>query len=138
MARPPDIKRIRKEDFDPEDHPIVEKLAYSLNTFMDQVIFILTKNVDFQNLNQVVVDYTISTDASGNLVNPPNIRTSELRSKPIGIICISAQNQTDPTIYPTSQPFVSFTLLNNETIDVLNITGLQNSSQYVLKLLIIG
>ena len=138
MGRIPDIKRLRKEDFDKEDQAIIEKIAYSLNTFMDQVIFLFNKNIDFQNLNQIIIDYTISTDSSGNLINPPNIVTNNLNSKPQGIICISATNLINSTVYPISQPFISFTLINNTTIDVLNITGLQNSSQYSLKLLIIG
>lgn len=104
---------------------------------MDQTINVLNGNVDFQNLNQEIVNYTISVDGSGNIINPPNIRVN-LASKPQGIICISAINLSNSTIFPTNQPFVSFTLQNNTTINVLNISGLQNNSQYSLKLLIIG
>lgn len=132
---------MRQEDFDEEDQELIGKLAYSLNTFMDQVIFLFNKNVDFQNLNQEVRDITIITASdyatTGNLVNPPNIRTN-LNSKVQGIICISATNLVDPTVFATNQPFVSFTLLDNETISILNVSGLQASSQYSLKLLLIG
>lgn len=137
MARVPDIKRIRKEDFDSEYQGLVEKIAYSVNTFMDQVIVALSGNLDFTNINQQVVDYTISTDNSGNLINPSSIRLG-LRSRPQGIICISATNVNNPNIFPTSQPFVSFGVVNNRVISIRNISGLQNNSTYRLNLLIIG
>jgi len=137
MGRVPDIKRIRKEDFDEKNQPMIERLAYSINTFMDQVIFLLNKNVDFQNLNQQIITYNITINSSGNLVNPPNIRTS-LKSKPAGVICISATNVNNPSIFPTSQPFVSIGIINNSTVSIENISGLQSDSAYQLTLLIIG
>jgi len=137
MSRRPDIKRIRKEDFDPEYHGLIDKLSYSFNTFMDQVIFLFDNNIDFLNLNQQIVDYTISTDSTGELINPPNIR-STLNRKIQGITCIKATNILDPNVYPISPPWVSFDFVNNTTINVLNISGLQADSEYSLKLLLYG
>lgn len=137
MARVPDIKRIRKEDFDSEDQAVVEKIAYSVNTFMDQVIVALSKNLNFDNIDQQLVDYTISLGSAGELINPPNIRI-DLRSRPSGVLCISALNVNNPNTFPTGQPFVSYGVVNNRTISVRNISGLQPDSTYRLTLLIIG
>jgi|CXWL01.1.fsa_nt_gi hypothetical protein len=137
MARVPDYKRIRKEDFDADMQPTIEKLGYIINAFSEQVINLLNKNVDFQNLNQEVVNVDIMKDGSGALINPPSIKTS-LNSKVQGILCIKADNMTSVGTYPTSQPFVSYNLINNNLISILNVSGLQNSSTYRLKLLLIG
>jgi len=135
--RPPDFKRIRKEDFDTNMQPTVEKLAYIFNAFAEQMVNLLNKNVDFLNLNQEIVTLDIIKDSSGDLVNPPSIRTT-LNTKPQGILCIKADNMSSPGTYPTSQPFLSYNLINNNLISILNVSGLQNSSTYRLKLLLIG
>ncbi|PCI45890.1 MAG: hypothetical protein COB41_00435 [Proteobacteria bacterium] len=137
MGRVPDIKRLRKEDFDSEYQPMMERVAYSVNTFMEQVISVLNKNVDFNNLNQQVVSYNISLDSSGTVINAPNIKTN-LKSKPAGVLCISASNVNDPNIFPISQPFVNIGIINSTTVSVQNISGLQADSTYQLTLLIIG
>jgi len=137
MGRVPDIKRLRKEDFEEQYQPLIERVAYSLNTFMDQVIFVLNKNVDFLNLNQQLINYTISVDSSGQLVNPASIRI-DLASKIAGIQCINAVNLNDPNTFPNSQPFVTYDILNSRSISIRNISGLQNDSTYQLTLLIIG
>lgn len=137
MSRAPDYKRIRKEDFDADMQPTIEKLGFIINSFSEQVINILNKNIDFQNLNQEIVSLDIIKDGSGNLVNPPSIRTT-LNTKVQGILCIKADNLTSVGTYPTSQPFVSYNLVNNNLISILSVSGLQNSSTYKLKLLLIG
>lgn len=135
--KPPDFKRIRKEDFDEDMQPTVEKLGYIFNAFAEQLVNLLNKNVDFQNLNMEVVSLDIMKDGSGNLINPPSIKTS-LNTKVQGIICIKADNLSSPGSYATSQPFISYNLINNNLISILNVSGLQNSSTYRLKLMLIG
>ena len=51
MATPPNIRRIRTEDFDDEYKGLVSKLSYAINEFQDQTIFNLNKGIDFKNLN---------------------------------------------------------------------------------------
>lgn len=140
MATPPNIRRIRTEDFDAEYRQLIERLSYAINEFQDQTIFNLTKGIDFQNLNQDIIDVTVNVDSAGNLVNPPTIRTN-LRTKARLVFVGNAVNLQNPQIIPTSQPFVSFTVdttANGNIVRILGITGLQNSSQYRLSLLIIG
>lgn len=139
MGRIPDVKRIRQEDFPSDQQEMVGKLGYSINTFMDQVVSLFTGNIDFINLNQEIKTVTVRVDGSGNLVSTPKIQTS-IRTSPAGILCISARNKNNTGVYPDGQPFVSWTInsLNNSVINVLNVSGLQNNSEYVLTLLILG
>lgn len=137
MSRLPDIKRIRIEDFAEEEQEMVGKLAYSMNTFMDQVINVLTKNVDFTNLNQQIVNYTVVTDSSGDIVNPSDIRNN-LNSKIQGIICIKAVNTKNSTVYPTGMPWVSWDFEDESIIQVTDITNLTANTEYALTLLLFG
>jgi hypothetical protein len=136
MAVPPKITRIRSEDFPEESRPLVSKLASALNNFMDETIFLLSGKVDFQNLNQQVTTFSITTDASGKVINPPSIRSS-LRSKVIGIIPISVTNLNNPTSYPSATPLVSFTI-NNNIVKILAITGLSASQAYGFTVILVG
>jgi len=140
MAKPPNIRRIRVEDFDPEYRQLVERLSFALNEFQDQTIFNLTKGLDFQNLNQDIKDVTLSTDASGNVVNPPTIRT-DLKTKARLVFIGNLVNLTNPLVIPSQAPFLSFTVNTTSagnTVRILGVTGLPASSEIRLSLLIIG
>jgi len=41
-------------------------------------------------------------------------------------------------VFPTGAPFLSYTVVSQNVIQVLAVTGLQNNSQYVLTLELIG
>jgi uncharacterized protein YuzE len=140
MATPPNIRRIRAEDFSAEDRELINKLSFSLNEFMDQTIFVLDGKVDFRNLNQQIVDVNIKASATnetdGTIINPPSIKTS-VKGKVIGVLVINASNRINPAIIPRSQPFVQFTI-GTDRVDILKVSGIQNNSEYTLKLLLIG
>jgi hypothetical protein len=137
MSRIPDIKRLLKEDFDPDNQELIGKIAYPLNTFIDQSIFLFNKNLDFQNLAQEVRTITVETDGSAAIQNPPNILTNIPNRRIQGIICIKADNLTNGSVYATSQPFVSFTI-NGSTVIIQNVSGLTTSSRWQLRLLLFG
>lgn len=136
MGIPPNLRRIRVEDFEEKDRDLAGKLSLVLTEFMDQTIFLFNKHIDFNNLNQQLVDIDISTDPTGKVVNPPKIKTN-INGKVIGILVINATNLVNPVIYPTGQPFVNYSI-NTSMVNILNITNLQINSQYRLKLLLIG
>lgn len=135
MSRLPDIKRLVKEDFPSDQQQMIEKIGFVINIFMEQVVRVLNKNIDFDNLNQEIKDITVSVDGTGKPIQVLQIKTS--LSKPKGIICIKADNSTNSTIYPTGAVQLNYTL-NGDIITVNNITGLQASQKYALKILIIG
>lgn len=135
MAKVGNLKRIVKEDFDQEDQPLIDKLAFSLNPFLEQVVSAFDKNLDFDNLNQAFV--TVDTEV--NNLGVPKLKLelkSQLKTRVRGMLCVSAQNLTDTT-FPTSAPFITYTV-NNGIITFNNITGLPANKKFRLSLILIG
>lgn len=136
MARIPDLKRLQKENFTSEQQPLVEKLAYPINTFMEQTVNALNGRLDFSNINMELINLDVTVDSGGEPVVITKFKTN-LKSNVAGVVCINASNITDPTTYPTSQPFVSIAQ-NGSIITVKHISGLQANNRYDLRLLSIG
>lgn len=142
MALVPTQRFLKPEDFDSKDQALVEKLAFPLNTFMQQVISALTNNLDFNNLNQQINTFTVSVDTNGVPTTPIQFRLN-LTTKLAGLICINATNGTTNTRLPASQPFINYTL-SAGMVTVNNIMGLStqggtaNSDVYTLTVLSIG
>lgn len=129
-------KKIRAEDFAEEQRDIVSRLGFVFNAFADEVYQALSKRLDYDNLSREMVLVTIQIDTSGKLINPPQIKTN-LINKIKGIQTINAINLRNSTIYPLSYPFVSWTV-NGSIISILNVSGLQNDSEYQLTLEVIS
>lgn len=125
-------KKIRFEDFDADYKDIIEKIGFAFNPFSDEVYQLLNGNLDSTNLNRQILDIVVQTDASSGLINPPQVKTT-VNGKVRGLNVIAAVNQINSGTYPTSAPFVSFTT-SGTTLTILNVTGLQPSSQYKLTL----
>lgn len=138
--QPPDIQRLKTEDFPEEQQALVERIATSLNGFIEQMIFLLSKRIDFKNLNQfvstinVVSGSTNTTD--GSLKTPVTIRT-DINGRIIGVNLINLTNKTNSLAVPTSQPYISYSI-NQNLLTIQKIYGLNNTSEYTLTLLIIG
>jgi uncharacterized membrane protein len=109
---------------------------------MQQVINVLKNGVDFTNLNQQIISFTISVDAFGVPVSPISFKNT-LNTKIQGLVCINAVNQTTTSRFPQSTPFISYTL-NNNVIIITNIAGLgipsgqTNSDVYTFTVLTYG
>lgn len=136
MARIPDFRRIDKADFDKDIQDSIDKLAFPLNSFMEQTRTALQGNLDFTNINQQIISLTVTVDATGIPTQKTQYR-STLKSKVAGNICIAAFNVTNPTHFPTTAPFISFNI-NENIITILNITGLQANEKYQLSILSVG
>ena len=135
MAKIDNVRRIIKEDFAKEYHQLIDRLAYVVNTFMEQVQQQVNGNLDFTNLNQDIVKVRLTLDNTGLPKNNQKIRTDLIN--PQGLIVVKARNLTDSTIFPTTAPFISFTSTGT-VINVQNITGLQADNEYELTIQIIG
>jgi len=136
MGRLPDHKRITVEEFPPKDQNLVRKLAYPINSFIEQTRNLFNKNIDFLNLNQEIVTLSVSVDANGLPIVDTKFK-SNLRKKVQGVICIRAFNINTPTTFVVATPFISFTQDGNIVL-VASVTGLQANTQYNLILLTIG
>lgn len=136
MGRPPDLKRISKEDFPAEFHALIDKLAFPLNSHMEQVRNLFNKGIDFDNLTQEVITLKVQTNASSNPINTLTFK-STLRGRVRGIIVMSANITSATLSYPTQAPFVSFSQ-NNGIVTINNISGLAPETTYELLLLTIS
>ncbi len=146
MARIPDLRNLKKEDFDSKDQKLIEKLAFPINNFMQQVVNVLKNGVDYTNLNRATVTITASVDQFGTPINTVQVKNT-LSTKIIGMVCINYTNQSSTTRFPTAQPGISFiqnNAQNNTLITINNISGLPvptgntNSDTYQLTIELIG
>ncbi len=142
MARIPDLRSIKSEDFDKEDQKLIDKLAFPINNFMQQVITVLKNGVDFTNLNQQIITFTASVDAIGTPTTSVQFQ-NKLTTKVQGLVVIGAVNTSSVPRYPEAGIFMSFTA-NANLITITNIAGLgipsgqTNSDTYTFTVLSIG
>jgi hypothetical protein len=125
-------KKIRLEDFDNQYKDLIEKIGFSFNSFSDEVYAVLNGGINIVNLNRQLVDVVVSINGSGQLVTQPQIKTT-VSGKVRGINVINAVNTVNSSTYPTTAPFVNFTI-NSNILTILNVSGLQNNSEYRLTL----
>jgi len=131
-----DIKRLTTDDFPRDQAQLISKLAFALNPFLEQIGTMFNKNIDFDNLNQEVINVTIELDASGVPKTLTDIK-SNLRTKVRGLHCIRATNLENDGTFPSGAPFVSYTVLG-DLIRILHVTGIPANKRYTLTLVSIG
>lgn len=137
MAKLNVTKRIVAEDFEEEDQGLITKLAFTLNSFFEQVAFAFNKNITIEdNLNMEIKEVVITVNASGFPTTQAQFQSS-LRTKVRGLLVLRAFNQTNPGTYPTSAPFISFEQ-NNNLLTIQHVTGLQAAESYKLQILSFG
>lgn len=131
MARLDNTKRIIKEDYDQKYHGLIGKLAFVLNSFMEQTVAQINGNLDQTNFKSDVITVKMTVDANGTPIGNNLIKSSVVR--PTGTTVVRAINKTTSGTYPTSQPFISFTTgTSSSVMKVLNISGLQANNEYDL------
>ena len=131
MARIDNTRRIVREDYESKDHALIDKLGFVLNTFMEQTVRQVNGNLDAENLKADVITVKMTVDVLGVPVGNNLIKSEVIRA--IGTTIISATNKTNGNVFPTSQPFISFTTGTNSTVlKILNISGLQANNEYEL------
>lgn len=129
------LKRLIKEDFDKDNQDLIEKLAFVINPLVEQIVSAFNNNIDFDNLNQQYKSITVTVDTNGI----PSVTTEikyTLSSQLKGIICVSAQNNTDTTAV-TGAPFISYSI-SGSVIKVLSVSGLPPNKRFTLNLILIG
>lgn len=130
------IKRIATEDFENKDRALVQKLAFALNPFLEQITAIFNKNIDFDNLNQEVINFTGIVDASGVPTTQTQIKTS-LKTRIQGMICIRVQTLERDNALITTAPFVNFSTEGN-LITIESITGIPANKRHSITVILIG
>lgn len=130
MSQISGVKRIVAEDYAKEYQQLVSRLGYILNGFMDETVDIINGGLNFDNLafNLVTFDITVDDAGKPTLNNKVNVNSVN----PGGFSVIKALNLTNNSIFPTSQPFISFVPGADGVMTVTNITGLQANNKYRL------
>ena len=128
--------KFRLEDFRDEDQPVATLLANTYNPFVDDLYRALNGNLNTDNMLRQIATVQVKMDGSGKVINSPKIRLT-INSKVVGTNVISAVNDDKSTTYPTSQPFISYSI-NDKILTIDNISGLQANSTYNLTIEIIG
>lgn len=129
-------QKLRSEDFKSDQQDLINKIAGIVNQPFEEIYNILSNNVDFINLNRQIVQVNVTIDKNGKIASAPQIKVT-LKSRVIGTNVINQINLNDPGVYPTSGVNVSFTT-SGQILTILNVAGLQASSQYQLTLELIG
>lgn len=136
MAKLNAPKRLIKEDFDEEYQGLIDKIAFSLNSFYDEVTNAFNKNINIDNLTREIITIDVENNSSGILKVPSQFKTN-LTARIRGINIIKADNVSNPAIDPVEAPWISWTI-NTNIITVRKVTGIQADNKYQLTLEIIS
>jgi hypothetical protein len=133
MTKLATYKRIITSDFNDDNKQLVEQLAFPINDGFNALYFAVAGRLGLRdNVYCSVKDLDITVDASGNPTSTTSFNLDK-QGQVIGCQVIYAANQVNTAIYPTGQPFVSFTQ-NNTSLVINNITGLQSNQRYRIRI----
>jgi hypothetical protein len=126
-------KRILAADFKEDDKDVAGRLGGLLNSYLEELHTLSTKNINIQdNLNQFIKNITVTVNSSG--VPTQNIGfQNNLNTRISGTQVIRAFGNS-PVI---SQPFISF-VEREGSIIINHIAGLIPNVEYQLVVLVIG
>lgn len=128
MGKPPDLKRISKEDFAAEYQELVGKLAFPLNSFMEQVRNLFSKGIDIDNLTEEYITLKVQTNSDSQPIAPLSFK-SNLRNKVRGMWVISGNITSANNSYVQQAPFITFSQ-NLNIVSIVNISGLAPETTY--------
>lgn len=130
------FRRLIKEDVDQQYRPLVEKIGYILNPFAEQIVQAFNKNLSIDdNLNWSKKTITVTVDSNGTPTSTTQFQSGIAANTVYGITVEKAINLTNPNIYPTGAPFISYSE-NNKLITINNIKGLPSGNNFQLNLII--
>lgn len=127
-------KRIISNDYKEDNQELVEQLGRQLNDGIEQLFIAVGGKLTFDdNFLATVKEVEIKVGSTGNPINQTSILLNNTNIV-TGCLVISATNKTDPTLFPSSTPFISFTQ-NGTALYINNITSLQANNRYLVKLI---
>lgn len=130
----PSLRRILASDFDTNDQPLVNKLAFPINSAFDSINLALNNNLTFQdNMLCTTATFTVSVNASGSVVPKPiiTLSTAQQGMTITGLLVLNATNVNN--ILPTGGIFINFSNASN-SITINNIKGLPPNIPFTLKI----
>jgi hypothetical protein len=123
-------RRIITQDYSEDDQELIEQLGSTVNDSFNSVYSALNKRINFtDNIASTVKELVVTLDANGIPQQLIRFNVDVPNTPVIQVICGRAINITNPGVYPTAAPFVSFTQ-NGNTIIINHITGLAANQQW--------
>jgi hypothetical protein len=133
MSKLATYKRIITSDFEDDDKKLIEQLAFPINDGFNALYFAVDGRLSLRdNLFCTVKDVEITVNANGI----PTTTTSfglDKSGQILGCRVIYAANQVNSAVYPTGQPFISFSQ-NGTSIIINHISGLQANQRYIIRI----
>jgi hypothetical protein len=134
MGKLNNTRRIKAEDYEDDYSQLVSQLGSILNSHMQEVEDILDSSIDFDNKVENVLEFNITVGADGRPIQTP-FKVNTGLNHINGFTVISARNQTNSIVYPTGQPFISFTPVGGGIVKIDHISGLVGNNKYLLKII---
>ena len=134
MAKLSNVRTINPQDFPEETQETVQKLAYIINSFMQEVVNMSNKNTDFENLNQNFITLTLEVDANGKAVGVNKINVQ--KANPVGIQVIRAINTTNVSLSSDVAPFIYWTPTGGNLVTIDKVVGLLPNNKYQLSIVV--
>lgn len=143
MAKIEKPSTILLDDFEEDQQALVSSLADIINPALEN-LYNVSNSVSFANMTWglfsnlvVMVTSTGSINTSSGAARVTDKFKNPAQSNPIGIVVISATCLDDPNTKVLSQPFIQYTLLENNIVQVQNIQGLPQDKRFSLTLMLI-
>lgn len=134
MAKLNNVRRINPQDFSVDNQQDIERLGYILNSFMQEVVDMANKNVDFENLNQNFISFQIEVDSNGKPIGTSKINVNKVN--PQGIQVVRAINTTNAALLSDTPPFIYYTPNGTNLVTVDKIVGLLPNNKYQLSIVV--
>ena len=130
----PSQKRILREDL--KGAPDwVNGIIGPVNSFMETVYQAMNKNITFKdNIASFIREFRVTTDATYPTIPAVTTFNNELKTKSIGLSTIYA---VDSSYNPAPGPVYCAWVEDNGIITISNITGLEPSKTYTIRVMVI-
>ena len=133
MSKLPGYKRLTTSDFEEKDKQLVEQMSIPLNDAIGSLYFAVGGNLTLKdNMLGTVKDIEVVVNATGTPTTQTSFRLDKTFTV-LGCQVIKADNQTNSSVYPTGQPFISF-VQNGNNVIINNITNLQANNRYIVRI----
>jgi hypothetical protein len=133
MALIKDLKKLVVEDFPSKYRDLVQPLAFVFNPFIESIVNALNKQLNFNdNFNAQETDIEVRLP-----LNNFNLKHN-VRGRVSGVIILRVLNLDNNNDTLTSAPFIQYTPVSEDVIQITNITGLNSNTRYRLRVLILG
>lgn len=124
------VTTINADDYKEEDRQTVAQLANIINPFMQQVVELADSRIDFDNMTRTLKQLDVTVNSSGIPIQATVLSTG--KSAVYGTKVINAQNLTKATTYPTSAPYIVYTLQAGGSIKIERVYGVVPGNKFRL------